>query len=1079
MKTIGIFVSSTFKDMDAERDIVLSVLKPAIESALKFKHVDAAVRIVDLRWGVNTQDIPEDERESKVLNDCLDYIRTSRPFFIGFVGDRYGWIPPENRWNGIIDSMTDEERAMMCGDLDNVRSVTELEMLFGVLNDRKTLPSSFFFFRKPDVYEQMDPQSKAVFCDSDPRYVAKLESLRKKIRETYQSSGYTRNVIDYDCHWNGSSLEIDENAITAIVDPLVRTIMSEIDIDAARCTELDDMIRADIAFAENRNSYYVPDLSFLNEVITHLSSSTVPLVIKAADGMGKTSLIAHLFNGLQGSEYWLPLVHFSSKAGYDSYAEVMLKKFLWMLPGQGFPKLPPSVEAHPGMLIQYLSAVAGQQKRRVLLLIDNVQYLRDLHLVLSNLADTRNFSVVLTTNVEIAYFRDGENARYLALPEQDEDSTGQIAARYTALARKGLPAKVLSSLTDRKRDDGRSASSCPLWTIMVLNHLIGLDLNDFAKMRNISDVDEAEKISVYLQKVIDSTPTDVRLLPDYLAESFSTSDDSDLARAILKSATSGFTSLERLRQTYRADIPLLSFQTVKKTFAPLLTEDYIADIIKFDNDILCPPESKLLETAPLEQSKLWNYQYYKSLRLSQVLNSLPEYADDRIREAISSELNVSAAFFNEQARNEITRSAMQKAWPELVSVFEGNAEQSFRDSLARFREAQDYDNQILLCMSYWNFIYRGQYVIERNEDPKMSTQIISAMESAFLTMNGITHKSLCAILANAIYFDVKSDFEKRYRANLSNAVHYKGLQEQQTRILYLNSPTFSLTYYYASCLDENSSNWLEMGADKAQQKRYMTIGLEKVGTSIELFSLLFKDMPSDAMLLDLYMAKVRRGAILMNLDNNAALEWNRQLIDEMQQHLSVPGIARQYSFACDYQARCQMAADMNEQAFASISKAIDILRSEHQKYPDDIPLQHSLATMLKSCADILAVSGSLTEESVDEFRDIILDILENNPNDSVAQRLFMMAQVLDMYCHASNDNPDGLYELTMQALQLMEHILPAGSNIRYLELKYFCPALNYVFRKVPKEQAMEIASKYSVLKTELINRRLVSPDYLP
>lgn len=1079
MKTIGIFISSTFKDMDAERDIVLSVLKPAIESALKFRHVDAAVRIVDLRWGVNTQDIPEEERESKVLNDCLDYIRTSRPFFIGFVGDRYGWIPPQNRWQGIVDSMTDEERAMMSGDLDDVRSVTELEMLFGVLNDRKALPSSFFFFRKPEVYEQMDSVSKAVFCDSDQRNVSRLESLRNKIRDTYQASGYTRNVIDYDCRWNGSSLEIDEKAITSIVDPLVRTIMSEIDIDAANCTELDDLIRADIAFAEKMDSYYVPDASFLNEVISHLESSPAPLVIKAGDGMGKTSLAAHLFNELRADPQWLPLVHFSSKAGHGSYAEVMLKKFLWMLPGQGFPKLPLSVEAHPGMLMKYLSEIAGQQERRVLLLIDNVQYLKDLKLVLADLTDTQNFSIVLTTNVDITCLRDGENARYLPIPEQNEESTRQIAALYTQTAHKGLPRKVLDSLTERKRDDGRPACSSPLWTIMVLNHLIGLDLNDFAKMRNIADVDEAEKISFYLQEVVENTPPDVSLLHEYLVESFPTDEEAGLARAVLNSASSGFTSLECLRQTYRGDISLLSFQTVKKAFAPMLTEDYVADVIRFDNDILNPSFMRPCDIDPLEQPKPWNYLYGKALRLSKVIESLPEYADGAIHETIRAELNTGTVFFNERTRNEIARSATQSAWPELMSLFEGNAEQSFCDSLARFHESQDYDNQILLCISYWNFICRGKSIFERTSDPKMSAQIISAMESAFLQMNTLTHKSLCAILANALYFDARSDFEKIYCGNLPDAVHYKGLQEQQTRILYLNSPTFSLTYSYASCLDEHSSNWLEMGAYAAQQKRYMTIGLEKNGTSIEFFSLLHKNRPSDAMLLDLFMAKVRRGAILMNLDNDAAMKWNGHLIEEMQQYLSVPGIARQYSFACDYLARCQMTAGMTEQASGSIAKAIDILRKEHLKHPEDIQLHHSLATMLKSGADILASSGSLTEDPIEELRSTTLDILEKNPEDSLALRQLMMAQVLDMYCHAVNGNPDGLYELTMQTLQLMEHILPSGNNVRFLELKYFCPALDYVFRNIPGEQALDIATRYTAIRTELINRRLITPDYLP
>ncbi len=1079
MKTIGIFISSTFKDMDAERDIVLSVLKPAIESALKFRHVDAAVRIVDLRWGVNTQDIPEEERESKVLNDCLDYIRTSRPFFIGFVGDRYGWIPPENRWQGIVDSMTDEERAMMGDDLGDVRSVTELEMLFGVLNDRKSLSSSFFFLRKPDVYEKMNPVSKAIFCDSDPRYVAKLDSLRRKIRDTYQSSGYTRNVIDYDCRWNGTSLEIDEKAITSIVDPLVRTIMSEIDIDAANCTELDDMVRADFTFAEERDSYYVPDAAFLNEVTSHLGSSSTPLVIKAWDGMGKTSLIAHLFNELRDSGQWLPLMHFSCKAGYDSYAEVMLKKFLWMLPGQGFPKLPLSVEAHPGILMKYLSEIAGQQEKRVLLLIDNVQYLKDLKYILADLVDTQNFSIVLTTNIDITCLRDGENARYLSIPEQDEESTRQIAALYTQIAHKGLPRKVLDSLTERKRDDGRPACGNPLWTIMVLNHLIGLDLNDFAKMRNIADVDEAEKISFYLQEVIENTPPDVRLLPDYLVESFPTDEEACLAREVLDSASFGFTSLERLRQSYREDVSLLSFQTVKKTFAPLLKEDYIADVIKFDNDIRNTSGMRPCDIDPLEQPKPWNYLYGKALQLSKIIESLPEYADGMIYEAIRAELNACTFFFIERTRNEIACSATQTVWPELVSLFEGNAEQSFYDSLARFHESQSYDSQILLCISYWNFIFLEKCMIERTSDPNISAQIISAMESAFLQINALTHKSLCAILANALYFDARSDFEKRYCGNLSNAVHFKGLQEQQTRILYLNSPTFSLTYSYASCLDEHSSNWIDMGTNAAQQKRYITIGLEKNRVSIELFRLLAQNQPSDAMLLDLYMAKVRRSGILMSLDNAVAMEWNGQLIDEMERYLSVPGIARQYSFVWDYQARCQIVAGRPEQASDSIAKAIDILRKEHRKHPDDIMLHHSLATMLKSGADILASCGSLTEEPIEELRSTTLDILEKNPKDSIAMRHLMMAQVLDLFCHAVNGNPDGLYELALQTLQLMELVLLSDNNVRALELKYFCPALDYVFRHIPAEQALNIATRYTAIRTELINRRLVTPDYLP
>ena len=1079
MKSIGIFISSTFKDMDSERDMVVSVLKPAVESALKFRHVDAEVRIVDLRWGVNTQDVPEEERENKVLNDCLDYIRTSKPFFIGFIGNRYGWVPPEKRWKGIVESMTDEERAMMGEDLSEVRSVTELEMLFGVLNDSNALPSSFFFLRKPDVYQQMDPDSRSVFCDSDPGNAARLDSLRKKIRETYRASGYTGNVIDYDCQWNGSSLVIDENAITSIVNPLVRTIMSEIDIDAADCTELDDIIRTDISFAEERDSYYVPDACLVDKICTHLNSSKIPLVIKAEDGMGKTSLTAHLFNLFRDNDRWLPLVHFSSKAGYNSHCEVMLKKFLWLLPGNGFPKLPLSVEANPGLLMRFLAEVAGRQSRRVLLLIDNIQYLRDLELIFPDLAETESFSVVLTTNVGISNLRDGDNARYIGLPEQNEESSGRIAALYMDAAHKGLPAKVLNSLTGKKTDDGKAACRCPLWTIMVLNHLIGLDLNDFTRMRNIADVDDAEKITVYLQKVIDDTPASVSLLPEYLTGTLATKGESDLARAFLEDGKSGYTSLERLRNTHGGDVSFLSFQNVKKIFAPLSMNDYTADVIRFDNDILLPSEGKQLEVRPMPQSALGNYLYFKSLRLAQVLNNLPQYADDRIRDVIGAELRTSAAFFNEQGCKEISNSAASENWPELNSLFEGNCEQAFVDSLTRFRESRNFDNVLLLCLAFWNLAYRCKSLFENSSDPKLCSQIVSIMDSAFMEMNVIRDKSLSAILAGGLYFDLRSDFEKRFRANIPNAVHYKGLQEQSARILYLNSPTFSITYYYASCLDENSYYLQELGTNAAQQKRYMELGLEKNGTAIELFRMLAGNKGSDGMLLDLYMAKVRRSALLMCLDKNAAAEWNGKLLDEMQPYLDIPGFVRQYSFACDYQARCLLAGGYFEQALSSISKAVDILQKEHLKHPDDVEVHHSLATVLKYRADILAGNGSLTDGCIGDLKTVVRDILESNPNDAVALRLQMMAQVLDMYCHAAEDNPAGLYELTMQTLLSVESTLISSDNARSLELNYFIPALNYVFRNVPGEQALNIATRYTAIRTELINRRLVPSGYLP
>ncbi len=94
-RTFSIFISSTFADMQAERDYMKHIVFPKVEVELRTKRIK--LETVDLRWGVNTASVNEDERETTVLKVCLEEIKRCRPFFIGLLGDRYGWVPPENR----------------------------------------------------------------------------------------------------------------------------------------------------------------------------------------------------------------------------------------------------------------------------------------------------------------------------------------------------------------------------------------------------------------------------------------------------------------------------------------------------------------------------------------------------------------------------------------------------------------------------------------------------------------------------------------------------------------------------------------------------------------------------------------------------------------------------------------------------------------------------------------------------------------------------------------------------------------------------------------------------------------------
>ncbi len=83
-RQIRVFVSSTFQDMQAERDYLMKTVFPRLRK--KAAERDVSFVELDLRWGVTE----EETQNGKVVQICLNEIDNSHPFFIGLLGDRYG-----------------------------------------------------------------------------------------------------------------------------------------------------------------------------------------------------------------------------------------------------------------------------------------------------------------------------------------------------------------------------------------------------------------------------------------------------------------------------------------------------------------------------------------------------------------------------------------------------------------------------------------------------------------------------------------------------------------------------------------------------------------------------------------------------------------------------------------------------------------------------------------------------------------------------------------------------------------------------------------------------------------------------
>ena len=168
-----IFISSTFVDMQAERDYLRNYVFPDLELRLKARRCH--LEWVDLRVG-----IPTAETENRVLEICLQEVSRCRPFLIVLLGDRYGWVPPGE----LADVIAREVNLSAPPDT----SVTELEILLGALAQQDHEDRTLFYFRESLPYSQMLPELAKEYCDAlDPDPAAqsraqRLQALKGEIR---------------------------------------------------------------------------------------------------------------------------------------------------------------------------------------------------------------------------------------------------------------------------------------------------------------------------------------------------------------------------------------------------------------------------------------------------------------------------------------------------------------------------------------------------------------------------------------------------------------------------------------------------------------------------------------------------------------------------------------------------------------------------------------------------------------------------------------------------------------------------------------------------------------------------------
>jgi hypothetical protein len=164
-----VFVSSTFLDMQAEREELMKRVFPALRARCEARGVTWGE--VDLRWGITRAEA----HEGQVLPICLAEIDGCRPFFIGLLGDRYGWVP-----DAIEDRLTEDYPWL--SDLLG-RSVTEMEFYYGAMSAPSSRP--FFYLRDPSRLDTLPPGDRARYESADAVSRARLAALKERLRAAF------------------------------------------------------------------------------------------------------------------------------------------------------------------------------------------------------------------------------------------------------------------------------------------------------------------------------------------------------------------------------------------------------------------------------------------------------------------------------------------------------------------------------------------------------------------------------------------------------------------------------------------------------------------------------------------------------------------------------------------------------------------------------------------------------------------------------------------------------------------------------------------------------------------------------
>lgn len=368
-RTVRVFISSTFLDMQSERDHLVKVVFPALREQLEPYRVHLID--IDLRWGVTREQAEND----RVLDLCLQQIDECRPFFVGLLGERYGTVPkriPPGA-GGQFDWLLRQ----------GGRSLTELEILHGALNHPEGKRRAFFYFRDPQCLTDIPfDLRRSHYVETQDEKITRLSDLKARIRR-----GGCALVDGYPARWDPRARDPVTRTPGRLVGleefgrhvwrQLWEAIRTELDLPESPPAPERGETWADEGdlherFLEQRLRVYVARPSLDDELLSFVQKGSQGLcLLTGPSGSGKSAALARLADIVRRQRpHCLVIPHFVGASASSTSLHGMLYRLVHVLRAE--LELPAEAPTHlgdlPAAFAQALSHVPAS--RQVVLLID-------------------------------------------------------------------------------------------------------------------------------------------------------------------------------------------------------------------------------------------------------------------------------------------------------------------------------------------------------------------------------------------------------------------------------------------------------------------------------------------------------------------------------------------------------------------------------------------------------------------------------------------------------------------------------------------------------------------------------------